>query len=178
VISTRAHEPLYNIGEIIEAHAAISQALPGARLVIAHGGSQTAVLRTQAARLGLPVEFAGTLSRAAFRDALAESHVFVSVPSSDATSVAVLQAMAAGAFPIVSDLPTQREWITHGVNGFLAPVHDPATLAALILRALADPALRRTAAALNLRIVEERGQNETQMAKMESWYYRLAGRQL
>jgi glycosyltransferase involved in cell wall biosynthesis len=98
------------------------------------------------------------------------------VPSSDATSVALLQAMAAGAFPIVSDLPSQRELITHGVNGFLAPPHDPPSLAALIARALGDPTLRRTAAEINRRIVEDRGLNETQMAKMEALYYRLAGR--
>jgi hypothetical protein len=34
--------------------------------------------------------------------------------------------------------------------------------------------LRRTAAALNRAIVEDRGLNETQMAKMEEWYWRLA----
>ena len=84
--------------------------------------------------------------------------------------------MAAGVFPIVSDLPSQHELITHGVNGFLAPMHDPHTLARLMEQALADPLLRRTAAEVNRRIVLERGLNETQMAKMESIYYRLAGR--
>jgi glycosyltransferase involved in cell wall biosynthesis len=118
----------------------------------------------------------GVLDRPAFRDALADAEVFVSVPSSDATSVALLQAMAAGAFPIVSDLPSQRELITHGVNGFLAPLHDPASLAALIVRALGDATLRRTAAEINRRIVEDSGLNDTQMAKMEAQYYRLAGR--
>ena len=122
------------------------------------------------------VEFLGFLDRARFRDALAEADVFVSVPSSDATSVALLQAMAAGCFPIVSDLPSQREWIEDGVNGFLAPLHRPDVLADLITRALDDAGLRRRAAERNRAIVEERGLNEVQMAKMERLYLRLAGR--
>jgi len=176
VISTRAHERLYNIGEIIDAHARMAAHHPDARLVIAHGGSLTDELRRRAARSGAHVEFAGFLDRAAFRDALAVADVFVSVPSSDATSVALLQAMAAGCFPVVSDLPAVREWVDDGVNGFRVPLHSPTALAHAVERALADGALRREAAVINRRIVEERGLNETQMAKMERLYLRLAGR--
>jgi glycosyltransferase involved in cell wall biosynthesis len=173
IISTRAHERLYNIADIIRAHEIVVKRSPDARLVIAHGGSQSETLRASA---GANVEFVGHLDRARFRDALAEADIFVSVPSSDATSVALLQAMAAGAFPIVSDLPSQREWIRHGENGLLVPVRDASALATAIERALDDGMLRRTAAELNRRIVEERGLNETQMAKMEEWYWRLAGK--
>jgi glycosyltransferase involved in cell wall biosynthesis len=171
VISTRAHEPLYNIADIIDAHAIVAPSRPDLRLVIAHGGSQTGALRARAAP---GVEFVGFLDRRRFRDALADAEVFVSVPSSDATSVALLQAMAAGAFPVVSDLPSQREWIRDGENGLVVPVHQPSTLASAIERALSDPRLRRAAAEINRRIVEERGLNEKQMAKMEELYWRLA----
>jgi glycosyltransferase involved in cell wall biosynthesis len=174
IISTRAHEPLYNIGDIIEAHRAARRSRPDLRLVIAHGGSQTAALQARASASEDAVRFAGYLDRARFREALGDAEIFVSVPSSDATSVALLQAMAAGAFPIVSDLPSQHEWIRDGENGLLVPLRDPPALAAAIERALADPLLRRTAAEINRRMVEERGLNETQMAKMEEWYWRLA----
>ncbi len=176
VISTRAHEPLYNIADIIDAHAIVSRDLPDVRLVVAHAGSQTEALLRRATAAGAQVAFTGFLDRADFRDALADAEIFVSVPSSDATSVALLQAMAAGAFPIVGNLPSQRELITEGVNGFLVPMHRPDALAERITRALGDPTLRRTAAEINRRIVKERGLNETQMAKMEALYYRLAGR--
>ncbi len=176
VISTRAHEPLYNIGVILDAHAIVARARPDVRLVVAHGGSQTEALRAQAAAGGGNVEFSGFLDRARFRDALSDAEIFVSAPSSDATSVALLQAMAAGAFPIVADLPSQREWIRDGENGFVAPLHAPQALAAAIERALADPMLRRTAAEFNRRLVEERGLKETQMSRMETLYWRLAGR--
>lgn len=175
IISTRAHEPLYNIAEIIEAHGRVSRGR-SARLVVAHGGSQTAWLERRARDGGGHVEFVGFLDRAAFRDALAGAEVFVSVPSSDATSVALLQAMAAGAFPIVSDLPTQREWIEDGVNGFVVPLHQPDILAGRIRQALDDAALRGRAAGVNLRIVEERGLNDTQMERLAAIYDELAER--
>ena len=173
IISTRAHEPLYNIADIIEAYARVVRARPDARLVLAHGGSLTATLQERARDATGRVEFVGYLDRAAFRDALANAHVFVSVPSSDGTSVALLQAMGAGAFPIVSDLPTQHEWIDNGRNGFLVPLRQPDKLAERILAALSDPALREQAARRNLDRVVERGLNETQMARMESLYHDL-----
>ncbi len=176
VLSTRAHEALYNIGEIIDAYEHIVRARPGVRLIVAHGGSQSAELSRRAASSAGRIEFIGFVDRTALRDAMTEAHVFVSVPSSDGTSVALLQAMAAGCFPIVADLPTQRELIKDGVNGFLVPLHRPEILAERIERVLAQPELRRAAAARNRAIVDERGLNENEMAKMEALYRQLARR--
>lgn len=176
VLSTRAHEPLYNIGEIIDAYEHVVRTRPSVRLVVAHGGSQSADLSRRAASSAGRVEFVGFVDRTALRDAMTEAHIFVSVPSSDGTSVALLQAMAAGCFPIVADLPTQRELIEDGVNGFRVPLHRPEILAERIERALAQPELRRAAAERNRAIVEDRGLNENEMAKMEALYHTLARR--
>jgi glycosyltransferase involved in cell wall biosynthesis len=173
VLSTRAHEPLYNVGEIVDAYEQVVRSRPGARLVVAHGGSQSAELSRRAAASAGRIEFLGFVGREALRDAMTGADVFVSVPSSDGTSVALLQAMAAGCFPIVSDLPTQRELIDDSVNGFRVPLHRPDVLAERIKQALADDALRRAAAAHNAALVEERGLNEKQMAKMEALYRSL-----
>jgi glycosyltransferase involved in cell wall biosynthesis len=122
------------------------------------------------------VRFVGYLPPEALRDALAGAEVFVSVPSSDATSVALLQAMGVGCFPIVSDLPSQQELVEHGASGLRVPVRDGDALADATVRALEDRELRRAAVERNRRFVEEYGLLETNMAKMEAWYYRLAGR--
>jgi glycosyltransferase involved in cell wall biosynthesis len=105
-----------------------------------------------------------------------QAHVFVSVPSSDATSVALLQAMAVGCFPIVSDLASQQELVEQGTQGLRVPVRDDRALADAIVRALEDAELRRAALERNRAFVEEYGVLETNMARMEAWYYRLAGR--
>jgi glycosyltransferase involved in cell wall biosynthesis len=175
VLSTRAHEPLYNVHEIIEAFGRVVRTRPETRLVVVHGGSRTAALQRQASATSGRVEFLGFLDRAAFRDALADAEVFVSIPSSDGTSVALLQAMAAGCFPIVADLPTQRELVEDGVSGFRVPLHRPDILAQRITAALADPELRRGAAMCNRELVEHRGLNENEMLRMEALYRRLCG---
>jgi glycosyltransferase involved in cell wall biosynthesis len=176
IISTRAHESLYNIGEIIDAYDDVAHRRGDVRLVIAHEGSLTEELHQRARAAAGRVEFVGRLDRPAFRDALVAAEIFVSIPSSDGTSVALLQAMGAGCFPIVSDLPTQREWVEDGVNGFLVPLHRPRQLADYIRRALDDAELRRRAAEHNLALVRQRGLNETQMEKMEAIYRGLARR--
>jgi len=173
VLSTRAHEPLYNVADIIDAFGLLARHRPGVRLAVAHGGSLTPSLRRRADGTEGHIDFLGVLDRAAFRDALAGAELFVSVPSSDGTSVALLQAMAAGCYPIVSDLPTQRELVEDGVNGFRVRVHDAAALAAAMGRALDDSGLRLRAADHNRRLVEQRGLNETEMARMEELYLAL-----
>jgi glycosyltransferase involved in cell wall biosynthesis len=176
ILSTRAHERLYNVGDIIDAYGIARGRGLTPRLVVAHSGSLTEDLRARAAAAGGEVLFTGTVDAARLRDLMADAEVFVSVPSSDGTSVALLQAMAAGCFPIVSDLATQREWVEDGANGLRVPAGSPEALADAISRALEDGELRRRAAQVNRRVVEERGTNETQMAKMEGLYLRLAGR--
>jgi len=79
-----------------------------------------------------------------------------------------------GCFPIVSDLPTQEEWIEEGVNGFRVPVGDAEALAVRIIDALENATLRRDAASINRGRVEERGLWEKNAAQMETWYRRLA----
>jgi glycosyltransferase involved in cell wall biosynthesis len=176
VLSTRAHERLYNINEIIAAYDRATHHRGGTRLVVAHGGSMTQRLQRQAAVSSGRIEMLGFVDRAALLEEMLAASVFVSIPSSDGTSVALLQAMAAGSIPIVTDLPTQREWIDDGVNGFRVALHRPDLLAERIRRALDDEPLRRAAAVRNAAIVEERGLNEHEMLKMEAHYRRLAGR--
>ncbi len=176
ILSTRAHERLYNIAEIIDAYGIARRRGVEARLVVAHGGSLTDELRARAVTAGGEVEFVGTVDAARLRDLMTGAEAFVSVPSSDGTSVALLQAMAAGCFPIVSDLETQREWVDDGVNGLRVQVGAPEGLAEAMARALGDGRLRRRAAEANRRIVAERGTNEAQMEKMEALYLGLAGR--
>jgi glycosyltransferase involved in cell wall biosynthesis len=179
VISTRSLDtPLYNIDTIVQAMALVRERVPNARLVIAGGGRLRPQIEALVAEVGMTgaVTFAGVLDREAFRDALAEAHVFASVPSSDGTSVALLQAMAVGCFPIVSDLPSQQDLVEDGVRGFRVPVRDVEMLADAIERALEGRELRRAAVDLNRAFVEEYGVLETNLARMEGWYYRLAGR--
>ena len=179
VISTRSLDsPLYNIDVIVRAMARVRERLPAARLVVAGEGRRRPQIEALVQRLGLgdAVQFIGFVPQEAFRDALAAAELFVSVPSSDSTSVALLQAMAVGCFPVVSDLRSQQELVEDSVGGLRVPVGDIEALAGAIVRALEDAELRRDAVERNRTFVEEYGLLETNLARMEAWYYRLAGR--
>jgi glycosyltransferase involved in cell wall biosynthesis len=179
VISTRSLDTsLYNIDVIVRAMARVRERVPSARLVVVGDGRHRPRLEALARRLDLSdaVRFPGYLSQEELRRELEEADVFVSVPSSDATSVALLQAMAVGCLPIVSDLPSQQELVDQGTQGFRVAVGDDRALADAIARALEDTELRHAAFWRNRAFVEEYGVLETNMARMEAWYYRLAGR--
>jgi len=68
-----------------------------------------------------------------------ESQVYVSVSRSDSTSQSLLEAMAAGLFPIVSDVAGNREWVTHRSEGYLVPTGDKDAIACAIAEASRDP---------------------------------------
>ena len=82
--------------------------------------------------------------------------VAISVADHDGTPNTLLEAMASGVFPVVGDIESVREWIDDGVNGLLCDKDSPESLAAAILRALDDEALRKAARQRNQRLIAER----------------------
>jgi glycosyltransferase involved in cell wall biosynthesis len=64
------------------------------------------------------------------------AEVSVSITDQDGTPNSLLEAMAAGAIPVCSDLPSIREWIEPSRNGFLAAFSDPQAVADALRLAL------------------------------------------
>ena len=173
VLSTRRLEPVYDVATLLRACARLE---PRERASlswrVAGSGSQEPALRAQAA--ALPVTFLGWLDAAALDRELGGAHLYVSTSLSDSTSVSLLEAMAAGCLPVVSDLPANREWITDGDNGLLFPVGDDAALAACLRRAAGDAGWRAQAARRNRELVAARATWETNMEAVEALFTRLA----
>ena len=136
ILSCRLHKPLYRIDAILRAFARLPGRCQAWRLEVASGGPQTDELRRMAAALGVAerVDFTGVLDASALARSYHRAAVFASVPETDGTSVSLLEAMAAGCVPVLSDLPANREWVTEGRNGFLAP--DLSQLDQALLRAV------------------------------------------
>jgi glycosyltransferase involved in cell wall biosynthesis len=115
-----------------------------------------------------------TLSRNEMAALLRTSDVMVSPSEHDGTPNTLLESMAAGAFPIAGDIESVAEWIQNGVNGSLMPPSDPNRCSQAILDALANPALLQSAALINRRLIEERAEYTSCMAKAGSFYHQLA----
>lgn len=174
VVSTRKLEPVYNVAQLIDAIPALLAASPGTRIEVAGDGPERAMLaaRADAAAPG-GVVFHGMVPHAAMARLLGRAAIYVSTSRSDSTSVSLLEAMAAGAFPVVTDIEANREWIEDGVNGRLVPLDDPAALAAAIAGALAAPDLRARAAAENARRIDERATWNRNMEAVEALFAEL-----
>ncbi len=51
--------------------------------------------------------------------------LYVSIPDHDGTAMSLLESIASGAIPWLSDIKSSKEWIKYGENGFLCnPIRD------------------------------------------------------
>jgi len=178
IVSLRQWEPNYRIDLLLRAFAELRAARPAlrTRLTLLGGGSLASSLRALASGLGLDAEsvhFVGHVDDAGMVAAMQRADVSVSVPASDATSVAMLESMACGLPVIASDLPANRAWIDPRL---LVPVDDVSALSAA-LRELADnPAARRRTGGANRQKVLDRASRIAHMDRMAELYESLRPR--
>ncbi|HEX7478947.1 MAG TPA: glycosyltransferase [Polyangiales bacterium] len=179
LVSPRILRPLYNGQTIAQAFIQVAAKHPDVHLIFlafhAEQSYQQAVEK--------PLQAAGVLARVRFVPSVAhdqmpelyrEAAAILSVPSSDTTPVSVLEAMACGSPIIASDLPSVREWVTPGVNGWLVAPGDANALAQAVESALALPELQKQAfAAAGRRAVVERASQDAEMTRMEHLYRQL-----
>ncbi len=135
IVCTRAFKPVYHNERLIDA----LQQMEGTKTEFnvtftSHGPLLPRVRavadRTLPPRVRSQVEFLGGVSDRILCQTVQRSHVYVSMSRSDGTSTSLLEAMSCGVFPVVSDIPPNREWIdpTKG-NGLLVPLDRPDALA-------------------------------------------------
>ncbi len=129
------------------------------RLILASDGSLGPRVRAYVAErpaLRERVQFTGFLPYDRLMETVAQGHLYLSASLVDSTSVSLLEAMALGVFPIVSDLPANREWILDGFNGLLFEPGNPQDLARQIRRAMERPDLIARAREINKALVQEK----------------------
>jgi glycosyltransferase involved in cell wall biosynthesis len=100
---------------------------------------------------------------------LSRCKVSVSVPASDATSVALLESMACGLAVLASDLPANREWLS-GADDLLVPSGDATALARALQTLLQDDGRAQQLGAIHLERIARDGQRAAQMDAMDALY--------
>ena len=137
----RYDEPRKGMGVLVAALPAVLEAVPDLRLRIMGDGDERALR----ARLpeGLRVDFLGRVGDGRKAAVLAGSDVYCA-PNTGGESfgIVLVEAMAAGAAVVASDLDAFRRVLRDGECGELAPVGDPAALATALIRVLGDESHR------------------------------------
>lgn len=178
VFHNRRLEPLYRPETFIHAAASALHAEPGRlRFVMTGDGSLRGAMQKLANShsLGDALTVHDWMARGDLLHQLASTDIYVSCSESDATSVSLLEAMAAGCYPIVSDLPANREWITDGQNGSLFPVGESESLAQQIAAIARDPQKREHARLANNDNIRTRALWRHNMSQVEDIIADLIG---
>jgi len=160
LLSTRSWEPRYGMDVALKGFAQAIQENPQLHLILLSGGSQAEWITSfiRAHQLEKNVELRGQINNATLAEVYHSAHIYLSASHIDGSSVALMEALACGTPALVSDIPSNLEWVTDGVEGWVFRDGDDADLARKILHIAAHPDLR-TAAAVNAREKAERNAN-------------------
>jgi L-malate glycosyltransferase len=175
IVSTRMFEWKYNVGELVHAAPAVIARVPRAEFVLVGDGTDRDQIEglVAASGVGASISLVGRQTHGDIPDLLRSAAVYVSTSVTDGTSLSLLEAMACGAFPVVTDIPGNRSWVVDGENGFLFPTGNPEVLADRIAIALEDQDLRANVVARNLEMVRTRGEYRSSMKIIEAEYERV-----
>ncbi len=172
ILSNRNLLPIYNLPLLIQSIPLVLKEEPQTRFLIAGNGLEREKIEKEVKDLNIDksVQFLGSVPHEEMSDLLTKADIYVSTSLYDGTSVSLLEAMASGAFPIVTDITSNREWIRDGENGFLVPVNDEFLLAKRILDAIHDKELLERGWKWNQSIVEERALWSVCIEKIKAIY--------
>jgi glycosyltransferase involved in cell wall biosynthesis len=172
IYSNRLHKKLYRIDKIILAFEKFLKSDETHwNLIIAGVGEETGNLKqlVNSLNLNAHVTFVGWLDKEKNLENYIKAKLFVSVPESDATSISLLEAMAAGCVPVVSNLPSNTEWINDGKNGVVVKnINENFFQEALSINT-------DVCVSLNQQLIKEKATKESQRKLFVDLYKRVLG---
>ncbi|MBN2589424.1 MAG: glycosyltransferase family 4 protein [Sedimentisphaerales bacterium] len=133
-----------------------SQQLPKIKAAVVGDGPLLEDLKAQAAQLGLSdkIEFLG--KRKDVEAILGSSKVFVMNSKLEGLAIAMMEAMAAGAVPVVADVGDLSDLVNDGVNGYLIEPNNIDRYIERIIPILQDQSLKEK---LSLKSIEDAKNN-------------------
>lgn len=148
----RIDEPRKGLGVLLEAFEQVVAHRPGVRLLVAGRGDEAEAAGRLAPSVRAAVTFLGQVSDLDKARLLRTVDVFAAPNlGGESFGVVLVEAMAAGAAVVASDLEAFRSVLGDGEAGTLVPVDDAAALAAALLALLDDPLRRAALAAVGRR---------------------------
>lgn len=175
----RGARPLYNKHVILQAFARyVGRKGPSAVLLVSEFSADPIYLRElhhQVDRLDLTphVRFVGALPQEEIADYYALADVVISIPRSDGLPQSIYEALASGAYLILSDLPQYEGVVEEGVTASLTTVGDVDSVAQALLDVASQPERIRAAHAAGRKLVCREADLAAESLKMNRIYARL-----
>jgi len=175
MVCTRGFEEIYNNEAIIHALSMLPEDAPEFRFVFVSGGERLDSCIQLAQRVLPPgvrrnVVFLRGTDRNRLLEELHRSHIIVSMARSDGTATSLLEGMACGLYPVLSDIPQNQEWVEpEQGNGILVPVDDHQALATALLSAIEAVKHGKEYMHANRALVEKYADGNRNRQEMMKW---------
>lgn len=177
ILSLRTVNKNSNIDIIVKAFSKLvkSQQERNIKLIITNDGPEIGNINKLIDQLEIrdKVEMRGFISREELLQLLTSSQMFISILNSDSTSVTLLESMACGVLPIVSDLPANKQWVENEVNGLVLNELNELKLYDAINKCIEDKNLNENAKHINRNIILEKAIWSDNMDFVEREYLQL-----
>ncbi len=169
LVCTRRLESVLDHPTIINALARLREKGIEFQMTFVGDGSLMNTLKRQAENVELNgcVRFIGQVPNNNLPEIIRRHDVYLSASLWDGTSLSLLEAMATGLFPIVSEIKANRALLRHNVDGLLFKVGDAQDLAKCIMQFVEHPQLAASAARRNrLKVIKSANRNNN-MKRLE-----------
>ncbi len=140
------HEPRKGLLDLLKAYRILRKTGCNCRLLVVGTGPQEREARRYVlTRRMVGVEFLGRVSDQEKAQLFRTADVFISpATGGESFGIVLLEAMAAGAPIVASDIHGYKGVVKRGAQALLVPPREPKAIAAATARLLADPGLRAT----------------------------------
>ena len=178
ILSYRRLDPYFNMDKIIKAVPCIIKEHPDVVLVFMWGSADKSYEKkmrdlVKELKISKYVRFAGYEDTRIVPSYLKMADIMIMIPPTEGGSISLFESMACGLIPVVSDIPTNQEWIKDGYNGFLVNVNDQEAVNLKIAKALSNIRLKGKFYKINKAIVQNKGDFDRNMLKVYQVYKEL-----
>lgn len=125
IFSSRSLKKLYRTDKIIIAFSKLikDKAYSDWKLIIAGKGPELDNLKQLTIDLNInnQVTFTGFINTTKLKEYYSLSKILVNIPTSDAAGGSIFEAMGNGGIPVLSNIPSNTEWILNNITGIVSP---------------------------------------------------------
>jgi len=120
IIHTRSWEPRYGVDIVLRGFQIAAQSVPNLHMIMLGGGSQEKRVKNFIDSHGLSnrIHLYGYQKNEKLAVYCQAADMYLSASHIDGSSVALMESMACGCPALVSDIPSNLEWVTNGVEGW------------------------------------------------------------